>query len=121
MQTNAQASRSASSTAGMNGANKSTGRQAQPSDMSIQVSGKHMAVGDALRSRIEEELATSVGRYFERGGSGDVVLYMPGGAYDLRVETGSGDESYRGVIDDDAAASVVEITTGSGDVTVRGR
>jgi ribosomal subunit interface protein len=74
MQTTAQAPRSASSTAGLNGATKS------PPDvpMSIQVSGKHMAVGEALRSRIEAELAAGVGRFFERGGSGDVVLSKDG-------------------------------------------
>ncbi len=68
MQTIAQAPRSAPSTAASNG----------PGDMSIQVSGKHMAVGDALRSRIESELAAGVGRFFERGGSGDVVLSKDG-------------------------------------------
>jgi ribosomal subunit interface protein len=46
--------------------------------MSIQVSGKHMAVGDALRTRIEDELALSVGRFFERGGAADVVLAKDG-------------------------------------------
>jgi ribosomal subunit interface protein len=46
--------------------------------MLIQVSGKHMAVGDALRSRIEDELSTSVGRFFERGGNADVVLSKDG-------------------------------------------
>lgn len=69
MQTTAQASRSAPSTAALNGSG---------TEMSIQVSGKHMAVGDALRSRIESELAAGVGRFFERGGSGDVVLSKDG-------------------------------------------
>lgn len=66
------------------------------------------------------DVETPAERVHIRTGSGDVVLNMPGGTYDLRVETGSGDQSYRGVIDDADAAGIVEITTGSGDVTVRG-
>ena len=45
------------------------------STMNIQVSGRHIAVGDALRSRIEEELVARIGKYFERnGGSAEVVV-----------------------------------------------
>ena len=36
--------------------------------MQIQVSGKHLAVGDALRTRITDELNSTIERYFERGG-----------------------------------------------------
>lgn len=42
--------------------------------MNVQVSGKHMDVGDALRSRIVEELPLGIGKYFERGGDADVVI-----------------------------------------------
>ena len=53
--------------------------------MQVQVSGKHMAVGDALRSRITDELNTAIGRYFERGGiNADVVVTKDG--HDLCVE-----------------------------------
>ena len=40
--------------------------------MDVSVSGKHMAVGDALRSRITDELEQRVGKYFaeHRGGEG---------------------------------------------------
>jgi hypothetical protein len=46
---------------------------------------------------------------------------VPSGAYALRVATGSGDTSVRGVSHDAAAPVSLEITTGSGDVTIRGR
>ncbi|MEO6339602.1 MAG: ribosome-associated translation inhibitor RaiA [Caulobacteraceae bacterium] len=47
--------------------------------MHIQVSGRHIAVGDALRSRIEDELVARIGKYFERnGGSAEVVVSKDG-------------------------------------------
>ena len=36
--------------------------------MQVQVSGKHLAVGEALRSRVSDEISTSIGKYFDRGG-----------------------------------------------------
>ena len=49
-----------------------------PSPMNVAVSGRHMAVGEALRSRITEELIAGVGKYFERGGSAEVTLIRDG-------------------------------------------
>jgi ribosomal subunit interface protein len=46
--------------------------------MQVQVSGKHVDVGDALRSRIVEELSGQIGKFFERGGSADVVVTRDG-------------------------------------------
>ncbi len=46
--------------------------------MQIQISGKHMDVGDALRSRIEEELTNGISKYFERGGNAEVTLSKEG-------------------------------------------
>jgi ribosomal subunit interface protein len=46
--------------------------------MRVQVSGKHVDVGDALRSRIGDELTGSIGRYFDRGGDADVVVSRDG-------------------------------------------
>ena len=47
--------------------------------MQVTVSGKHVDVGDALRSRIVEELTQQIGRFFERsGGSAEVVLAREG-------------------------------------------
>jgi hypothetical protein len=60
-------------------------------------------------------------RILVRTGSGDVHLVVPTGPYALRVDTGSGDTSIRGITDDAAAPGTLEVTTGSGDVTIRGR
>jgi ribosomal subunit interface protein len=47
--------------------------------MQIQVSGKHIAVGDALRTRITDELNSTIDRYFERGGiNAEVVVTKDG-------------------------------------------
>jgi ribosomal subunit interface protein len=53
--------------------------------MQVQVSGKHMAVGDALRTRITDELNSTIGRYFERGGINAEVIVSKDG-HDLCVE-----------------------------------
>jgi len=52
--------------------------------MQVQVSGKHVDVGEALRSRISEELLTCIGKYFGRGGDADVVLSRDG--HDFRID-----------------------------------
>lgn len=46
--------------------------------MQIQVSGKHVDVGEALRSRIEGELSQGIEKYFDRGGAADVVVSREG-------------------------------------------
>ena len=53
--------------------------------MQIQVSGKHIAVGDALRTRITDELNSGIERYFERGGiNAEVVVKKDG--HDFNVD-----------------------------------
>jgi ribosomal subunit interface protein len=42
--------------------------------MQVQVSGKHVDVGESLRTRISEDLTASIGRYFGRGGDAEVIL-----------------------------------------------
>jgi ribosomal subunit interface protein len=42
--------------------------------MQVQVSGRHVDVGEALRSRIVEELSAKMGRFFGRGGDAEVVV-----------------------------------------------
>jgi ribosomal subunit interface protein len=42
--------------------------------MQVQVTGKQLDVGEALRARISDELLSSIGKYFERGGDADVVV-----------------------------------------------
>ena len=45
-----------------------------PTSMNVQVSGKQMAVGEALRTRVVDELIAAIGKYFERGGNAEVVV-----------------------------------------------
>lgn len=52
--------------------------------MQIQVSGKHVDVGDALRSRIEDELSQGIEKYFDRGGAAEVVVTKEG--RDFRID-----------------------------------
>jgi len=52
--------------------------------MQVQVSGKHVDVGDALRSRIIDELSTGIEKYFDRGGAADVVVTKDG--RDFRID-----------------------------------
>lgn len=46
--------------------------------MQVQVSGKHVDVGQALRTRVAEDLLASIGKYFERGGDAEVVVARDG-------------------------------------------
>ncbi|MGZ3304360.1 MAG: ribosome hibernation-promoting factor, HPF/YfiA family [Asticcacaulis sp.] len=46
--------------------------------MQIQVSGKHVEVGDALRERIETELNDGIVKYFDRGGEAEVIISRQG-------------------------------------------
>jgi ribosomal subunit interface protein len=45
-----------------------------PVSMNVQVAGRQMAVGEALRTRISQELEAGIGKYFERGGSAEVAV-----------------------------------------------
>lgn len=61
--------------------------------MQVQVSGKHVDVGDALGSRISQELEDGVGKYFERGGQdAEVVVSKDGHGFkvDCWVRLASG-------------------------------
>lgn len=62
--------------------------------MNIQVSGKHVDVGDALRSRIASELEAAIGKLFDRGGSGEVVVSRDGLSFcvDIIIVLGSGQQ-----------------------------
>lgn len=42
--------------------------------MNLRVSGKHMEIGDAFRSRIEQRISEAVGKYFDGGYSGSVTV-----------------------------------------------
>jgi ribosomal subunit interface protein len=62
--------------------------------MQVQVTGKHVDVGDALRTRVADELSTSIGRYFDRGGGADVVVSREGHTFkvDCAVTLASGQQ-----------------------------
>ncbi len=52
--------------------------------LNVQVSGKQMETGGALRTRIEDELNAGVGKYFDKGGDADVVVAKD--RYGVRVD-----------------------------------
>lgn len=62
--------------------------------MQVQVTGKHVDVGEALRTRVSDELSTSIGKYFDRGGGADVVVSREGQAFkvDCAVTLASGQQ-----------------------------
>ncbi|THD59878.1 ribosome-associated translation inhibitor RaiA [Phenylobacterium sp.] len=63
--------------------------------MQVQVTGKHVDVGEALRSRVSDELSLSIGKYFDRdGGGADVVVSREGHAFkvDCAVTLASGQQ-----------------------------
>jgi len=62
--------------------------------MQVQVTGKQVDLGDALRSRIEDELTTSISKYFDRGGGADVVVMREGNSFkvDCAVTLASGQQ-----------------------------
>lgn len=62
--------------------------------MQVQVTGKHVDVGDALRTRVADELSSSIEKYFDRGGGADVVVSREGNAFkvDCAVTLASGQQ-----------------------------
>ncbi|MFN3583495.1 ribosome hibernation-promoting factor, HPF/YfiA family [Phenylobacterium sp.] len=62
--------------------------------MQVQVTGKHVDVGEALRSRVADELSSSIAKYFDRGGAADVVISREGAAFkvDCAVTLASGQQ-----------------------------
>jgi ribosomal subunit interface protein len=64
--------------------------------MQIQVTGKHVDVGAALRSRVSDEVSSSIGKYFDSrgGGAADVVVSREGHAFkvDCAVTLASGQQ-----------------------------
>ncbi len=62
--------------------------------MNVQVSGRHMDLGEALRTRIADELVAAIGKYFGRGGSAEVVVLKEGHSFcvDMVVVLASGQQ-----------------------------
>ena len=54
--------------------------------MRIQVAGRQMDVGEALRTRIEDELASGVGKYFSRATDAVVTVAKNGGGSGVEVD-----------------------------------
>ena len=54
--------------------------------MRIQVAGRQMDVGEALRTRIEDELASGVGKYFNRATDAVVTVGKNGGGVGIEVD-----------------------------------
>ncbi len=49
--------------------------------MSLRISGKHMEIGDAFRSKIEGRVGEAVGKYFDGGYSGSVTVEKSGSRF----------------------------------------
>lgn len=60
--------------------------------MQVQISGKHVELGEALRSRVTDEITGAIGKYFERGGDAEVVVSREGHSFkvDCSVHLASG-------------------------------
>ena len=54
--------------------------------MRVQVAGRQMDVGEALRSRIEDELTSGVGKYFNRATDAVVTVAKNGGGIGIEVD-----------------------------------
>jgi ribosomal subunit interface protein len=62
--------------------------------MRVQVSGKHVDLGEALRRKVDEDVTAAIGKYFERGGDADVVVSRDGHGFrvDCAVILASGQQ-----------------------------
>lgn len=49
--------------------------------MTLRVSGKHMEIGEAFRTRIEERINDAVSKYFDNGFTGHVTVVKSGSRY----------------------------------------
>ena len=75
--------------------------------MQVQVSGKHIAVGDSLRTRVIDEISNSIGKFFERGGDAEVTVSRDGHSFrvDCDVRLASGQHLYAHGLAGDAHAA----------------
>lgn len=63
--------------------------------MQVHVTGKHVDVGEALRTRVSDEISTNISKYFDRaGGVADVVVSREGSFFkvDCAVTLASGQQ-----------------------------
>ena len=73
----------------------------------VQVSGKQMTVGDALKQRIVDGVIAGIGRYFDRGGEADVHVRREGHEFcvDLVVRLATGQRLVASGVGGDAHAA----------------
>ena len=79
--------------------------------MQIQVSGKHVDVGEALGSRISQELQDGIGKYFERGAQdAEVIVAKEGHSFkvDCWVRLASGQVVFTSGLGGDAHSAFTE-------------
>ncbi len=61
--------------------------------MSLRISGKHMDIGDAFRTRISDRIGEAVDKYFDGGFSGRVTVAKTGGRFSadctIHLDTGT--------------------------------
>lgn len=86
------------------------------------IEARALAGGAAVRVQassgdVDVELAAA-GPVTARTGSGNVELQVPDGAYQVKTHTGSGDAELIGVANDPNAKNLLDVQTGSGDVTI---
>jgi ribosomal subunit interface protein len=60
--------------------------------MSVRVSGKHMEIGDSFRTRIEDNIAAAITKYYDGGYSGQVTVEKAGSRFttDCRIHLDTG-------------------------------
>lgn len=60
--------------------------------MSVRVSGKQMEIGDAFRTRIEDQISEAVEKYFDGGFSSQVIVEKSGSGFsaDCRIHLDTG-------------------------------
>src|SRR5690554_6644063 len=84
--------------------------------MSLRISGKHMDIGDAFRTRIEERISEALSKYFDGGFSGRVTVAKNGQRFSadciVHLDTGAALQGTAEALDPqaafDAAAEKVE-------------
>ena len=61
--------------------------------MTLRISGKHMDIGDAFRTRITDRIGEAIEKYFDRGFSGQVTVIKAGSRYTadcmIRLDSGA--------------------------------
>ncbi|MCG7504992.1 ribosome hibernation-promoting factor, HPF/YfiA family [Mesorhizobium retamae] len=61
--------------------------------MTLRISGKHMDIGDAFRTRINDRIGEAIEKYFDRGFAGHVTVVKAGSRYTadcmIRLDSGT--------------------------------